>query len=73
MEYQKLNLQEKAKYLFKKFKVEFDKWDCSSDTSKETCIYNRLTLLKLKFLPQNERVAAIYSRLCDEYSNSIID
>ncbi|MEW4925744.1 hypothetical protein [Algibacter sp. 2305UL17-15] len=71
MEYEKLNLQEKAKYLFNKFKVEFDKVDCSIEEPKESCKKNRLELTKRRYLPNNERVADIYNKLCVDYSEKI--
>ena len=71
MEYEELNLQEKAKYLFNKFKIEFDKWDCSTEESKENCRHNRLKLTIPKYLPNNEKVADIYNKLCNDYSDRI--
>jgi hypothetical protein len=71
MEYEKLNLQEKAKYHFNKFKSSFDKWDCSTEKSKESCNHNRLELTKQKYLPNKENVANIYNKLCIDYSDRI--
>lgn len=71
MEYDELTLQEKAKYLFTKFKIEFDKWDCATEQSKVSCKYNRLQLTILKFLPNNERVADLYNKLCRDYADRI--
>ena len=71
MEYEKLNLQAKTTYLFNKFKSSFDKWDCSIEESKESCRHNRLEFTKRKYLPNDERVADIYNKLCIDYSNRI--
>ena len=71
MEYEKLNLQGKAKYLFNKFKEEFDKVDCSREEPKDNCKHNRLKLTMIKYSPNNERVADIYHKLCVDYSERI--
>tara|TARA_R110000868_G_scaffold363678_1_gene626013 strand:+ start:15692 stop:15916 length:225 start_codon:yes stop_codon:yes gene_type:complete len=68
MKYENLNLKDKAKYFFDKFKLDFDNWKCSSEETKSICESNRMTLLKLKYLPENESVADIYSKLCNDYA-----
>lgn len=68
MQYENLNLKDKAKYFFDKYKLDFDNWKCSSDETQSNCESNRMTLLKLKYLPENERVADIYSKLCNDYA-----
>ncbi len=68
--YNQMTIEEKANYFFQKFRTDFDNWDCETNNrTDENCAENRLTLLKLKYLPkeENEKLRDLYSILCDEY------
>lgn len=66
--YNRMTVNEKANYYFQKFRADFNNWDCQENDAN--CIENRLTLLKLKYLPKEEIeiVKDLYSLLCDSHS-----
>lgn len=69
--YNQMTIQEKANYLFQKFQVDFDNWDCeTNNVTEQNCAENRLNLLKIKYLrrEENEKVRDFFSMLCDRYS-----
>lgn len=64
--------EEKADHFFKKFKIDFDKWDCDNTIPEDNCAKNRLTLLRTKHLPthESEIVRDVYAAKCNQYSKN---